>query len=177
VGPTIRRLRQRARLSLRAFADRVGFSPSFISQVENDAASPSLASLARITSALGVTLSDLFAAQEGDDLVIVKATARPSFRSTWSKARVDALIPPGQSRGLEALMVTLDPGGLTGREIEPSSVDQFVMVIRGVIMLHHNGHDVRLARGDSLTLPSGTPHRFQNRGRVSAQVLVVSVRR
>lgn len=177
IGPVIRRLRLRSGLSLRAYAEKVGFSPSFISQVENDVASPSIASLARMMSVLGVTLAELFAGCASSEPMIVRAAERPSFRSAWSKARIDALIPRGRSEGLEALMVTLDPGGLSGRETESVGVDQFVMMLKGTVLLSHNEHVVTLRRGDSLMLPAGTPHRWQNRSRSSAQVLIVSTRR
>ncbi|WP_371879132.1 helix-turn-helix domain-containing protein [Candidatus Chloroploca mongolica] len=41
-----------------------GFSPSFIAQIEADVASPSLASLEKIASALGVTRGQLLSSLE-----------------------------------------------------------------------------------------------------------------
>jgi transcriptional regulator with XRE-family HTH domain len=43
-------------LSLRSLATSAGFSPSFVSQVENGQTSPSIASLARLAHALGLGL-------------------------------------------------------------------------------------------------------------------------
>jgi transcriptional regulator with XRE-family HTH domain len=62
VGELVRELREARRLSVRALAAQAGFSPSFISQVENEQASPSIASLERIATALGVTLVEFFQA-------------------------------------------------------------------------------------------------------------------
>ena len=42
IGEHIRRLRLEHRLSVRAFAAQTGFSPSFISQLENGQVTPSL---------------------------------------------------------------------------------------------------------------------------------------
>ena len=50
LGDALRRLRLRERVSVRTLASKCGFSPSFISQVELNQASPSLASLERIAA-------------------------------------------------------------------------------------------------------------------------------
>ena len=42
IGEHIRRLRSERHVSVRAFAAQTGFSPSFISQLENGQVSPSL---------------------------------------------------------------------------------------------------------------------------------------
>jgi transcriptional regulator with XRE-family HTH domain len=55
IGEHIRRLRSDRGLSVRAFAAQTGFSPSFISQLENGQVSPSLGSLQKIAEALGET--------------------------------------------------------------------------------------------------------------------------
>ena len=51
VGDIVRRLRKSRHLSVRTLADKCGFSPSFISQVELRQASPSIASTERMSSA------------------------------------------------------------------------------------------------------------------------------
>ena len=105
IGPALKRLRESAGLSLRTLADQIGFSASFLSQAENGVVSPSINSLEKMASALGVTLADLFSVEPTTEGTVVRAHARPNFRSAWSKARIDALMPSGGSRTLEALMV------------------------------------------------------------------------
>jgi transcriptional regulator with XRE-family HTH domain len=60
LGKALRELRVRQHLSLRNLAGQTGFSPSFLSQVENAQSSPSLASIEKITAALGISLSEFF---------------------------------------------------------------------------------------------------------------------
>jgi transcriptional regulator with XRE-family HTH domain len=163
-------------LSLRTLADRAGFSASFISQVENGVVSPSIASLEKMASTLGVTLADLFTIETATEAVVVRAGARPHFRSSWSKARVDALMPSGGSRTLEALMVTIEGGGSNGKRPVISSVDQFAMACDGRITLVHAGEEIELTRGDTVLIRARTPHRWHNPGRQPAQVLIVSAR-
>jgi transcriptional regulator with XRE-family HTH domain len=174
IGPELKRLREDAGLSLRTFAELAGFSAGFISQVENSVVSPSIASLEKMASTLGVTLAELFTPASVPQAAIVRVDARPSFRSSWSKACIDALMPLNGSRRLEALMVTLDPGGANGKRPAPAGRDQFAMVWEGRVVLTHAGEDIQLNRGDSVLIRAGVAHRWFNAWREAAQVLIVS---
>ena len=107
LGEHIRRLRTDRGLSVRAFAVRTGFSPSFISQLENGQVSPSLGSLQKIAETLGVTLGEFFAAAEtGEEPLIVRLEDRRRLDSTWTDAHIEALGPMARSRRLEPVLVT-----------------------------------------------------------------------
>jgi transcriptional regulator with XRE-family HTH domain len=60
LSQSLRSLREARHISLRASGEQTGFSASFLSQVENGQASPSIASMERIAAALGVTLAQFF---------------------------------------------------------------------------------------------------------------------
>ena len=177
VGLVVKRLRESASLSLRAFAERVDFSASFISQLENGQVSPSIASLERIATALNITLADFFAAPTQRDTAVIRANARPSFRSSWSQARVSALTSMGRGRPLEALMVTLDPGGESGKHAAPSLHDQFAIVFAGTVEVTLGRESMTLFAGDAIHIAAGVRHRWQNRHRRFAQFVLVSARR
>lgn len=88
VGQQVRRLRRRAGISLRGLAQQSGFSPSFISQLENGKVSPSIGSMGRIAANLGVGLADFFAATTATEgAQIVRVRERAQAESLWSQAR------------------------------------------------------------------------------------------
>ena len=177
IGPALKRLREKAGHSLRSLAGQMGLSASFVSQVENGLVSPSIASLEKMALTLGVTLADLFAMPNPTDVAIVRANARPTFRSSWPKARVDALSPLGGDRTLEALLVTLDGGGSSGKRLSARDVDHFAMVVEGRLLLTHSGEEIALGEGDTVLIRATTPHRWHNPGRQPGRVLIVSSRR
>ena len=112
LGEYIRRLRFEHRFSVRSFAAQTGFSPSFISQLENGQVAPSLGSLHKIAEALGVTLGEFFAAAEtGDETLIVRFEDRRRMDSTWTDAHIEALGPMSQRRNLESVLAIFGPGG------------------------------------------------------------------
>ena len=76
IGDRIRRLRTDRGLSVRTLAAMAGFSPSFISQVEHGQVSPSIASLERIASALGITLGGFFTESVPTPAAVVRAAER-----------------------------------------------------------------------------------------------------
>ncbi len=57
LGTRIRALRRARRLTLRDVAERAGVTESFLSQVERDVTSPSIATVHRIAGALGLSIA------------------------------------------------------------------------------------------------------------------------
>jgi transcriptional regulator with XRE-family HTH domain len=76
---------------LRTFAEASSFSPSFLSQVENGQASPSISSMERIAAALGVTLWQFFQAAEERRANVVHSADRSRLNLEWSFAQIEAL--------------------------------------------------------------------------------------
>ena len=64
IGPKIKELRMLNGLTQEELADRSELSKGFISQLENDVTSPSIATLEDILQCLGMTLSEFFAREE-----------------------------------------------------------------------------------------------------------------
>jgi transcriptional regulator with XRE-family HTH domain len=176
LGPELKRLREANGISLRTLAERAGFSPSFISQLENGQVSPSIASLAQIAATLNVTLAELFTTPDTSEVHLVRADARPSFRSSWSRARIDSLMPTGKDQPLEALMVTIEPGGASGKHASGVASDQLAILFAGELTLTLAGDTLELQIGDAVLIRARTPHRWQNASRHAAQVLLVSSR-
>ena len=184
LGETIRRLRMAARLSLRSLAEKSGFSASFLSQVENGQASPSIASMERIATALGVTMGQFFSppAAALADVELVRARSRVTLTSEWSKARIESLGAQHHDVRLEPVLVTLAPGGASARRPYSSSRDEFALVLEGTVVLavqHGNasGDPERrhiLERGDAVTIGSGIGRRWENVSPAPVTILMVS---
>lgn len=68
LGLRLREARIARGLSVRAFAKEIGVSASFVSQVENAKARPSVATLYSICSTLGISLDTLFSTENLEDV-------------------------------------------------------------------------------------------------------------
>jgi transcriptional regulator with XRE-family HTH domain/quercetin dioxygenase-like cupin family protein len=70
IGARLRAARRHYGISVRGLAREIGVSASLISQIETDKSSPSVSTLYAITTALGISIEDLF----GDDATPADAT-------------------------------------------------------------------------------------------------------
>ncbi|HEU4681224.1 MAG TPA: helix-turn-helix domain-containing protein [Gemmatimonadales bacterium] len=177
LGAVLRRLREERGLTLRAIAERSGFSASFLSQVENEQASPSISSMERIAAALGVTLGEFFqTVEQGNQVRVVRANARQNLYSQWSKARIESLASGEPNRKLQAVLVTLKPDGSSGRQPYPAPSEEFALVLKGSVVLTTDNHEQVLNEGDGVTVHAGTMRRWHNRGTAATQIVIVAAR-
>jgi len=176
LGEAIRRLRDIKRLSVRALASKCGFSPSFISQVELNQASPSLASLERIAAAIGVTIGEFFLTAEQSGPRVVRSSRRPMLQSGWSRSQIESLGNTALGSRLEALLVTMRGGGISGSKLHANETELFALVLAGSVMLHLADANQVLRRGDAVVIPVGTPYRWENKGVKQVQLLLVRPR-
>ncbi|MEO7986617.1 MAG: helix-turn-helix domain-containing protein [Gemmatimonadales bacterium] len=177
LGKNVRRLREANGLSLRAVAEKSGFSASFLSQVENDQASPSITSMERIAAALGVTLGEFFQGLDtSSPAARLEPTARISFRSEWSKARIVYLAGGHADARILPLLVALDPDGSSGSRPYPALTEEFAMVLEGSVVLTTEAGEQMLGAGNAVTIPSGGLRRWHNASVLPARFLIVTVR-
>jgi transcriptional regulator with XRE-family HTH domain len=177
VGKHVRRLRTENGISLRGLASQTGFSPSFMSQVENGQVSPSISSMERIAEALGVTLGEFFAAAaEGEGGLIVRAVDRQGLTSAWSSAEIEALSMPRPAVRLEPVLITLHPGGRSAKHPYAHSREEFAFVLEGRVTLTLGPDRHRLKKGDAATILPQELRLWVNEFARPARILIVSGR-
>lgn len=173
----MRRLREARGLTLRAVAERAGFSASFLSQVENEQASPSISSMERIAAALGVTLGEFFQTAERESPAqVVRASARHTLYSEWSKARLESLASGALNRKLQPVLVTLKAGGSSGKRPHPAPFEEFGLVLTGSVVLTTDNHEQVLSEGDAVTIQGGALRRWHNPTTEATQIVIVATR-
>jgi transcriptional regulator with XRE-family HTH domain len=170
LGARIRSLRQARRLTLRAVADQAGVTESFLSQVERDVTSPSIATVGRIARALDLSIAQLFAEEPSTGRVVRREARRrvayPGLKS------VDEFLTANMAGRLQVIMSTIEPGGGTGEEpYTHDSDEEVVVVLAGVLDLWVGDEHYVLREGDSIQFPSRLPHWNMNRGAVPVTVL------
>ena len=170
IGARIRHTREQSRLSLGEVAERAGVTKSFLSRVERDITSPSIASLASVCAALGLTLSDLF---RTPTTTLVRESERPRVADLPKAADVvDTLITPADERHVTVLETVAAPGGSGGEDLYtlPSECE-VCFVLDGEIELQVDGEHVTLGRGDALTFGAAVPHTWRATSAGGARVL------
>jgi transcriptional regulator with XRE-family HTH domain len=157
VGRRIRELRRARGLTVGELAQRSELTPGFISQLERDLTSVSLASLARICEVLGVTFGHVVDSAGGVSVFRREhqPLAEPGLTEhrllVWRQPRFNATrsrIPPGAGPG-------------EGLYTLPADVE-LVYVLAGALELQVNDDVYRLECGDALTYSPRDPHTWRN---------------
>lgn len=174
VGEKVREVRESRKLSVRTLAASAGFSPSFISQVENGQASPSIGSLERIAATLDITLAEFFGASEQRSSPVDRRAKRLRLESTWSKAEITRLGNEGSA--IRAMMITVEPGGSSGKNAHPAPREELAVVFSGALTLTLDGETQGLSRGDAVTIPAGAARKWSNESDNPTDVLFITVR-
>ncbi len=170
LGTRIRSLRQARQLTLRDVAERAGVTESFLSQVERDVASPSIASVHRIARALDVSIAQLFT-EDTESGRVVRREARRRVAYPGLKA-VDEFLTANLAGRLQVILSTIEPGGGTGAEpYTHDSDEEVVVVLEGTLDLWVGDEHYVLQEGDAITFPSRLPHWNANHGDGPARVL------
>jgi len=176
VGERLRALRRERKLSLRALAERLGVSPSLISQIERGRARPSVSTLFAIVTELDASLDELLfndarpsqaAAQAGTDArpsPVQDAASRHHIR--LASGVVWERLTTAPHPGVEFLFVVYDVGGSSspGDTYQSHSGYEWGYVISGVLEVTIGFDRYVLQPGDAVSLESSVPHRLANIG-------------
>lgn len=177
LGDRLREARQGRNWSLRALGEKCGFSASFLSQVELGQSSPSLASLEKIATALGLSLSEVIAGTPQPSPLLRKA-GREGLRSEWSKAYVESLLPSGSDEHMEALLLRLDASGRTGerRVAARSKLFAYVTAGKAVLLLSEPTEELEVEGGDSVVFDGPRGVCWENRTEERVEIVLVTAR-
>jgi len=110
---TVRAARQRKRWTLNALASRSGLSKGMLLQIESARTNPSIGTLIRIANAFGVSVWQLFAAQEdavGAFVTLNIVGARVAADASTARWKAGATLSPidGMPVGIKDIMETAD---------------------------------------------------------------------
>ena len=173
IGSKIKRLRVRLGLTQEELAARTELTKGFISQLERDITSPSIATLMDILEALGTNVSEFFSDREDDgvmtyaaDDMFIKVDEEAGVTIRW-------LVTNAQKNALEPILVTLRPGASTEPD-DPHEGEEFGYVLSGTITLLCGEQKHRVRRGDAFYFRPTGVHYLTNSGKTEGKVLWVS---
>ena len=171
IGQKVRELRIAKNLTQEELADRCELSKGFISQLEHDNASPSIATLEDILQCLGSSLEAFFAKTSQEQIVF---SEEEFFEKVDEKEgnTIEWIIPNAQKNQMEPIRLTLQPGGRVYPD-NPHEGEEFGYVLKGRVLIHL-GHAVYEAKkGEAFYFRPDKTH-YITAGRHAAQILWVS---
>ena len=172
IGEKLRELRIQRGLTQEELADRCELSKGFISQVERELASPSIATLKDMLECLGVTLQSFFSDSSKEKIVFSpqdmfeKEDEEKGQKITW-------LVPDAQKNSMEPILLELEAGGRS-QVLPPLEGEEFGYVLRGQVALTVGKTTHTIRKGGSFCLHPSATHYIENTGTKPAAVLWVS---
>ncbi|WP_458735188.1 cupin domain-containing protein [Zobellella taiwanensis] len=162
-------LRQRHGLSQRELAKRAGVNNSLISQIEQEAVNPSVATLKRVLDGFPISMGEFFSLE--------RAPLRPVFFRGEELVSMNSgevqmwLVGPLHGRRLALQRERYPPGADTGPEMLSNEAEEAGLVLSGEIEVTVGGQRCLLRAGDGYYFDTRQPHRFRNLGSESCELV------
>ncbi|MGX7680976.1 helix-turn-helix domain-containing protein [Jatrophihabitans sp. DSM 45814] len=172
IGSKLRAARMSRGLTIEKLAHATGLTKGFISRMERDEVSASVASLVAICDELGIRVGQLFDAPE---TTVIRANEGKPINFGGEGVR-EHLLTPGTERKLQIIHSLIEAGG-GGGGAQLYSLDtdvEFVHVLAGKLDVLLASQTITLFTGDSFTFPGRELHSWRNASKTEpAEILWV----
>lgn len=175
LADNIRRLRERAGLSLRELATRAGISTSTLSNIEAALGNPGVETLVNIAGALGVPFSELVLPHE-PDVQVQRADEGVTVEAAGAPFTSRLLMTAAGRSVTEVYEATIEPGTVYDAGPHLSGVSESVIVTRGRLRVGPRDAVVDLRPGDRATFAADRPHSYEALATDTRAILVISYR-
>ena len=170
IGLKLKELRILKGLTQEELADRAELSKGFISQLERNLTSPSIATLMDILQCLGTPPAEFFTEEPDEQVVFGKADYFEKI-DTDLKNEIKWIIPNAQKNRMEPILLTLEAGGETYLD-NPHEGEEFGYVLQGSVIIHLGTKVYKAKKGESFYFTSDKNHYLTSK--TGATILWVS---
>ena len=170
IGGKLKAMRLQCGLTQEELADRCELTKGYISQLENNLTSPSIATLIDILTALGSNLKSFFSEDTEEQIVFcegdffVKETDGQSI--TW-------LVPNSQKNEMEPILLSL-PAGSESEVRMPFEGEELGYVLEGKITLVIDDKSYTAKRGEAFYIDGAYEHKIVNDFTRDAKIIWVT---
>jgi transcriptional regulator with XRE-family HTH domain len=173
IGRKLRRLRKSRGLTLEELAEKAGLTKGFLSQIERDKASPSIAALKAILDVLGEDISTFFKDMNSTEKFVFKKEERQKVELEREGVKIVSPIPSLHYKELDAVIIHIEPDGyLTNEDWDVE--EAFGYVLRGSVKLTINNNIYLLRKGDCFYIFPDSNYEIRNEAKKEAEVLLVA---
>lgn len=159
IGALIRARRREAKMTLQALCTEASLSVGYLSQIERDQATPSLATLAQIARSLGVGVEYFIAAPKVEDSVS-PAAGRPRFAIDGSSIIYERISTEFPGSKLSSFVMHV-PAGYRSEDVSHEG-EEIVYILEGRLTSWLDGKEILLGAGDALHFRGSQTHAWAN---------------
>ena len=178
IGTQVKSLRIKRALTLKDLSDMTGLSKANLSQIENNLVTPPIATLLKISTALGVAIGQFFQQAESESAIVV---VRKSDRYGVAKGphithvgyQYEPLAYPKVDKNMEPFIVHMEEREADDIVYNNHRGEEFLFVLDGVLEFRCSDKIVTLFEGDSLYFDSSLPHGYRGIGGRAKTLVVI----
>jgi XRE family transcriptional regulator, regulator of sulfur utilization len=180
VGETIRQLRRDRNWTIDELSRSSGVSKSMLSQIERGLTNPTVATLWRLTNALGVPIEAALRGPAGEPAAAIEhqaAHATPSIGNADGSVRLRVLGPLSLAGKVEWYELLAQPGGLLASEPHPDGTEEHLSVLDGRLQVDAGNASQEALTGETVRYAADQRHAIRNPGSVPARALLLVFKR
>lgn len=168
----LRTVRRQQGLTLERLAEQTGLTKSYLSKVEREQATPSIAVAVKVARALGVDVAQLFSERSDEEKIALDRAGDPDTDHPRYRALAVGLL--GKSMSPFVVRPTTRAAADTHPQPALHGGQEFVFVHAGTVELDYGDQTLTLSTGDSAYFDASISHRIRSTGAEPAEVLVVA---
>lgn len=177
LGKTIQRLRTADKLSLGDLSSMSGVAKSMISQIERNETNPTLATVSRLSQALGVDFESVFAQQTDDSPLIehTKIQDTPLLSSEDGLCELRIIGWMETVRSVQWYDFKANPGGRLESSPHPQGSIENLTILAGTLSITVDDNTWTAKAGETLRYRADREHMIENIGNVPAHATMVNI--
>lgn len=177
IGKKIRTIRKRKNLTIVELSEQINVTSGYISQIERDLISPSLAVLKRLSEALEVPLSSLFIEDSSQNVVTIQENERTKVKFSNVNVELEFIMPVlsknEKADSVEAFLFKLKPKAWISEDIIVHEAKECIYVISGELQCHVGDNVYTVSKGDSICVPENNGHMIFNNNNEESEALCI----
>lgn len=170
IGKKLKELRLQNDLTLGDLASRSELTKGFLSQVERNLTTPSIATLEDILEALGTNLSEFFHEEEEQQIVF---STQDFFVDEQEDYQIEWVIPNAQKNRMEPILLTLKPHKKS-QILSAHQGEEFGYILKGSVTLLQENKRYRLKSKETFYLDGSKSHYLYNHTNIEAKILWIT---
>lgn len=175
IGEKIAQVRKNKNLNVRELSELANITPSLLSQIERGLANPSVNSLKSIANALNTPLFTFFTSEVIKEDLIVRGDKRSKVILPGSDNVIYEMLTPGNNDNLEFAIMNLSPNTSSCNGFIYHNGYEISYVLEGEVNLYFDNEKFTLYKGDSIKIPAGINHRWENNSESNSKLIFAVV--
>lgn len=170
IGNRLKQMRIQNNLTLEELASRSELTKGFLSQVERNLTSPSIATLNDILEALGTTLANFFQ-EEKDEQIVFKQ--EDFFVDEKEGSTIHWIVPNAQKNEMEPILLELEENAVSST-INPHDGEEFGYILNGKVTIVNGEKEISVKKGQTFYLTGKNVHYLRNDSKTIAKILWIT---